>query len=208
MDKRGELLANHGYTPDPGRVQLTDTTLTFYHYTRKDNLKKILAADRGLWARLPVVSPPPDLEGLNLVEGLLEPLPRWMTASPYFGNLGLEMLKELVGDILLQIEVPRDFPGLYVADYAHVLESKHVLRRGRSALNLGYDCETGKETCKADANSYIPALDYGGGHVAPEMKATRRRQGIAVPEEFVKMCDVQPLQEGIPYGILRPADTG
>ena len=194
MNKRGELLASHGYTPDPGLVQMTESTVTFYHYTHKENVKKILAASGGLWARLPVVSPPPDLQGLHLVEGLLEPLSRWMIASPYFGDLGLEMLREYAGDILLRIEVPRDFPGLYVADFAHVLESKYVLRRGSPALNLGYDCTTGEEVCKADANSYIPVLEYVGGHVAPEMKATRRGPGIAVPSQFIKVSDVQPLQ--------------
>ena len=194
MSQRGELLGEHGYTPDPGRVRAPDLGITFYHYTWHDRVEKVLAADGGLWARLPVVLPPADLEGLHLVEGLLDPLPRWMTDSPYFGNLGLDMLKEFVGDLLLEVTVPRDFPGLYVADYAHMLESKHVLRRERPALNLGYNCETGKEVCRADANSYIPALEYKGGHVAPEMKVTRLGQGIAVPSQFIKVCSAQPLR--------------
>ena len=93
------------------------------------------------------------------------------------------MLREFVGDLLLRVEVPRDFPGLYVSDYAHVLEAKHVQRRGRPALNLRYDTRTGKEVTRSDANSYIPAIDYRGGHFAPEMKATRRGQSIVVVAE-------------------------
>jgi hypothetical protein len=194
MNERGHLLADHGYTPDPGRLELTEQTITFYHYTREEHLAKILAVHGGLWARLPVVSPPPGLVGLYLVEGLLEPLPRWLTDSAYFGNLGLELIKEFVGDVLLRVRVPRDFPGLSVADYAHVMEAKHVLRRERPALDLGYDCTTGSETSRADAYSYVPALAYMGGHVAPELKATRIGPGIAVPSEYISVAQEQPLK--------------
>jgi len=194
MSKRGELLADYGYTPDPGRVEFTNGAIVFFHYTREEHVEKILR-DGGLRARLSIVSPPPDLDGLFLVEGLLEPLPQWMTRSPYFSDLGLELMREYVGDTLLRIEVPRSFTGLYVADYAHALECKHISRRGQPALNLGYDCRTGRESTKADANSYIPALDYRGGHVAPEMKATRPGKGIAVPAEYISICDVQPLKQ-------------
>ena len=194
MCKRGVLLGDCGYTSDPGCVDLTDSTIVFYHYTRVERAERILEPGSGLWARLLIVSAPPDLAGCYLTEGLLEPLPLWMTDSPYFGDLGLEMLRELVGDLLLRVEVPRDFPGLYVADYAHVLEAKHVRRRGRSALNLGYDTSTGKEVVRSDANSYIPAIEYRGGHLAPEVKATRRGQGIVVPAEYVTVSETQPLR--------------
>ena len=192
LTTRGLLLESHGYTPDPGRVRVTDRGITVYHYTREDRIESVLEPEGGLWARLPVVSPLPDHAGLYLVEALLDPLPLWMTDSPYFDDLGLRMLREYVGDVLLELTVPTDFPGLYVADYAHVLECKHIARRGRPALGLGYDCSSGHESAQADANSYIPALRYDGGHVAPEMKITRCGAGIAVPSEHIRVCSVQP----------------
>ena len=194
MRKRGVLLADYGYTSDPGCLEFTDSTIVFYHYTWVERAEGLLEPGSGLWARLPVVSAPPDLAGCYLVEGLLEPLPLWMTESPYFGDLGLEMLREFVGDLLLRVEVPRDFPGLYVADYAHTLEAKHVSRRGSPALDLGYDTTTGKEVGRSEANSYIPAIEYRGGHLAPEVKATRRGQGIAVPAKYVTVSETQPFR--------------
>ena len=32
MRQRGVLLADHGFTPDPGRIEVTDSTVVFYHY--------------------------------------------------------------------------------------------------------------------------------------------------------------------------------
>ena len=194
MHRRGVLLADHGFTSDPGRIERTDSTFIFYHYTREERAERVLEAEGGLWARLPVVMSPPGLEGCYLVEALLEPLPLWMTGSPYFGDLGFEMLREFVGDLLLRIELPRDFPGLYVADYAHALEGKHVSRRGRPALELGYDTSTGKEMCMSEANSYIRADQYRGGHVAPSVKVTRRDEGLVVPSKYIAVSDVQPLR--------------
>ena len=194
MRQRGALLADHGFTPDPGRIEVTDSTVVFYHYTREERMERVLEPGEGLRARLPVVLAPPDLEGCYLVEGLLEPLPMWMTGSPYFGDLGFEMLRELVGDLLLRVELPRDFPGLYVADYAHALEGKHVARRGRPALDLGYDTSTGREMVRSEANSYIPASQYRGGHVAPSLKVTRRGEGLAVPSRYIAVSDIQPLR--------------
>ncbi len=204
LNKRGELLADHGYLPDPSRVRLVDGAIRFYHYARRDRVEKILAADGGLWARLRVVSDWEDHAGLYLVEGLLDPLPLWMTDSPYFGNFGLFMLRQYVGDLLLEITVPCDFPGLYVVDDAHWAECKHILRRGRPVLNLGYDTTNGKEGCLADVNSYIPAANYQGGHVMPRMKATRRGPGIAIPPEYIKVCAQQPLQEGSTFHLPIP----
>ena len=193
MRQRGVLLADHGFIPDPGRIELTDSTVVFYHYTRDERAERVLEARSGLWARLPVVLAPLGLEGHYLVEGLLEPLPLWMTGSPYFGDLGFEMLREFVGDLLLRVEVPRDFPGLYVADYAHALEGKHVSRRGRPALDLGYDTSTGREMVRSETNSYVPAAQYRGGHLAPSLKVTRRGEGLAVPAKYIAVSDVQPL---------------
>ncbi len=188
------LLGDHGFTPDPGRLETAGSTIVFYHYTRPEKVDQVLEAGSGLWARLAVLSGHQDLAGLHLAEGLLEPLPMWMTDSPYFGDLGLEMLKKYVGDLLLRVEVPCDFPGLYVADFGHMLEWKHLSRRGSLVLDLGYDTATGHEVVRAETNSYVPAAGYRGGHLAPEVKATRTGQGIVVPAEYIEVCAVQPLR--------------
>ncbi len=54
--------------------------------------------------------------------------------QPSFGDLGMQMLRGVVGDLLLRIELPVSFPGLYVADFAHPLECPHYERRGRAPL--------------------------------------------------------------------------
>lgn len=195
LEARGVLLGEHGYDPDPGDVAYTPTGIVFYHYSRRERLAQILAEGSGLWARLPVVcpAPPPEFVGCNLIEGFLEPLPKWLADSPYFGTLGLEMVKDYLGRALLRIEVPRDFPGLYVADYAHNLECKHIERRGRPALGLGYDCRTGHEATQAYVHSYTPMGKYKGGHVAPVVQAVREGEGIAIPSEYITIADAQPL---------------
>jgi hypothetical protein len=196
LQQQGLLLGEHGFVPDPGRVEHTqDFKLVFYHYSRSEALSSIFAPGSGLLAQLPVVSdkPGPHFEGYFLIEGLLEPLPLWLTESPYFGNLGLEMIRTYVGNVLLRIELPEDFPNLYVADAAHNFECKHILRRGKPALNLNYDCNTGREVCTAEVNSYIPLTQYRGGHVAPNVKALRQGEGIVIPQEFISISTVQPL---------------
>jgi len=197
LRNRGELLGKHGYEADPGQVEVTSSGIVFYHYSRREKLDQIFAENSGLWARLPVAcpAPPPEFVGCHLVEGFLEPIPDWLVHSPYFGDLGIEMTKKYVGDILLRIEVPRDFPGLYVSDYAHTLECKHVSLRGQPALGLGYDCKTGHEAGQAGVHSYIPVIDYRGGHVAPVMKVVREEEGIAIPREYISISGVQPLSE-------------
>lgn len=176
LNERGHLLGEHGFISDAGRVERTiNGNIVFYHYSHQENLEKIFSPNNGLWARLNVVHCDIALEfvGSYLVEALLEPLPIWVNCSPYFGDLGLEMMKAYVGNILLRIEVPPDFPNLYVADTTHNFECKHLERRERVALDLDYDCRTGHESCKAEINSYIPLLQYNGGHVAPNIKVIR-----------------------------------
>jgi len=198
INNRGLLLSDFGYDPDSGQVEYTRNGIVFYHYTRPERLEEILARGGGLRACLsvPIPDPPPELVGCHLVEGLLEPLPQWLVDSPYFGDLGLEMMREYIGDVLLRIEVPVDFPGLYVSDYAHVLDCKHLCRRGRSALSLDYDCSTGRECEKAQVNSYIAITDYRGGHVAPNVKVVRKGEGIAVPRDYISIAKTQPLGGG------------
>ena len=75
-------------------------------------------------------------------------------------------------------------------------DCKYQNERGQPALNLGYDCRTGHEVTLAEANSYIPIDEYQGGHVLPNVKATRLGEGMVVPRECVAICDVQPLRQG------------
>jgi hypothetical protein len=189
MMTRGDLLANHGYTADPGKLERQGDQMIFYHYTRPEHVAAILKPGSGLYARRPVVwDRPPGIIGGYLVEGFLEPVPRWLTASPYFGDLGIEMVRKYVGNVLLRVEVPITFPGIYVAEYAHILECKHIHRRGSPALGLGYDCSNGHEVTQADVNSYVPAREYTGGHVAHVITVTRCGPGIAVPAEDITVC--------------------
>lgn len=196
LNEPGNLLGDHGFTPDPGRVERTASgSIILYHYSRQEHLKKILAPGGGLRALLPVVDSAerPRFKGLHLVEAFLEPLPNWVSACPYYGDLTQEMMRAYVGNVLLRIELPSDFPRLYVADYAHTLECKFLDKRGGRPLNLDYDCRTGREACTADANSYVPLLEYKGGHVAPNVKIVRSGEGIAVPSQFICICEEQPL---------------
>lgn len=198
LRNRGERLGDYGYVTDATPVERTESGgYVFYHYTRPEHLEQIFAPDSGLRARLPIVDGEifPDLQGRYLLEGFLDALPRWIADSPYFGDFGLTMMREYVGNLLLRVEVPADFPGLYIADLAHVFEVKHFQLRGSAPLDLGYNCETGHEAMLALVHSYIPLADYRGGYVAPNVKATRIDPGIAIPHEFVSICEQQPFSD-------------
>ena len=200
LQRPGLTLAQFGYEPDPGRVRGEGERLVFYHYAHEDRVAAILADDGGLRARpRPVLEHPnlpAALKGCHLVEGLLDPMPQWARASPYFGDLGLEMLRRYVGPLLLRIELPVDTPGVYVADFAHVLEAKHALRRGRAPLGLGYKVQTGEEVGAAELHSYIPVQAYAGEHVAPLVKFFRRGPGLCIPSRYIRIADEQPLMPG------------
>lgn len=195
LESRGCLLTEHGFIADSGCVRYTQNNdVVLYHYTYSEHLDEIL--HDGLKAQLPIVMADdiPNLQGRYLIEAFLEPLPKWITNSRYFGNLGLELMRAYVGNILLQIMLPNSFfDDIYVADAAHIFECKYQIRRGKSALKLGYDCRTGQEVCRAEANSYIPITNYQKGHIAPNVKITRHGVGIAVPSEYITVCDTQPL---------------
>jgi len=203
LNEKGLLLGTLGFTADPGTVERSGSgNIVLYHYTRPENQERILSQEGGLWARLPVVNDDsqPEFDNHYLVEAFLEPLPSWTTDSPYFGDLGREMMQSYIGTLLLRIELPEDYPGLYVADYAHVLEGKHIQRRGRAALRLDYDHRTGQHACRADVNSYISLLTYKGGHLAPNAKIVRAGEGIAVPSAYITVCSSQPFQSSIEAG--------
>jgi hypothetical protein len=197
LQQRFALLGENGYKADLATVEYTSNGWpVFYHYTREDHLYQIFESG-GLFARLPVVGAEhlPDLNGSYLIEGLLQPLPEWMMNNPYFGDFCIQMLREYVGDLLLQIILPDDFPGLYVAEMAHNFDCQYQYRFGHSALNLGYDCRTGQEVVLAEANSYIPLHQYHGGHILPNVKATRHGEGLVIPSQYIHICDLQPLRQ-------------
>jgi hypothetical protein len=188
LAERGILLGALGWTPDPGRVQRAGQHIRLYHYTRPDAVQSVLRPDGGLIARRPVVwDLPPSLVGGFVVEGFLEPLPAWLQSSPYFGALGWGLFRQHVGDVLLRIEVPADFPGMYVADYAHMLECKHASQRGRPALGLGYDCSDGRDCTRAYVNSFVPIGAYTGGHLAPVVQIVRQGPGLALPAQYLSL---------------------
>ncbi|MCY4109907.1 MAG: hypothetical protein OXG11_12885 [Chloroflexi bacterium] len=187
----GQLLANAGFEGDPDRMESGPSGFVFYHFTREKHLRDILAEDSGLNAQLPIPCPePPDeLAGHYAVGGFLQPCPRWLDRSPYFQDLGRQMLRENVGGVPLRVCVPLDFAGLYVADFAHYLECKYHERNGRFPMGLGYDCRNGREVTQAYVNSWIPLGKYGGGHVAPIVEVTREGPGLVVPSRFIEIWD-------------------
>ena len=196
LTSRWRFLADLGYRGDPARIEKSDTgNVVFYHYTHRHKLDEIMNSG-GLRARLPVLATDltPEFEGCFFVEGLLVPDPKWLSGS-YFGDLPIEMVRQVVGDYLLRIEVRSDFPGLYVVDHAHGFECKHVTRRGRPALDLGYDCRTGHEVVRATVHSLVPVSDYRGGHVAPGIQAIRKDRGITIPWRYISVSEEQPLSK-------------
>lgn len=198
LQQKGVSLSQFGCKPDPGRVEFTGSgNIVFYHYTKEEHLERILSPDSGLyaWRQVDVCpNPPEELTGCFLTEGFLEPLPMWLTDCPYFGDLGIEMVKQYIGNILLRIELPRNDQGLYVADYAHVLEEKHFTLRGTAPLQLGYDFSTGKEITQAYVHSYIPATQYESVHVSPVMQAVRKGAGVVIPSDYIRLSEEQPLR--------------
>lgn len=196
LQHKGMSLSQFGYKPDPGLVEFTGSgKIVFYHYTREEHVERILSPGSGLYAWRQVDCPnlPEELTGCFLTEGFLEPLPLWLTDCPYFGDLGLELVKQHIGNLLLIIELPRHYQGLYVADYAHVLEEKHHTLRGTAPLQLGYDLRTGREITQAYVHSYIPAVQYESVHIAPVMQAVRKGAGVAIPSDYIRLAEEQPL---------------
>ncbi|MFE4201679.1 hypothetical protein [Aneurinibacillus aneurinilyticus] len=175
---------------------LPNGNIVFYHFTRADRLEKILSNKNGLCSYRPVAcpNPPEEFKGCYLVEGFLEPLPKWLTENFYFGNLGIELVQEYIGNMLLRIEIPLDFPKVYIADYAHILECRCFDEKGNSPLGLGYQCQTGNEVTQAYVNSYIPIKDYRGGHIAPVVQVLGKDNRIIIPNKYISISNVQPLK--------------
>ncbi|MGM1047002.1 MAG: hypothetical protein ACQEXX_12760 [Bacillota bacterium] len=197
IDNEGLLLREFGFKSDKGTIELDSATfMTFYHYTHEDKLDQIFSPHSGLLARRPVTCPnvPERFKDCFLTEGFLERLPNWVTNCPYFSDLGYELMRKYIGNTLLEIKLPVGDFNIYIADYAHVLECKSADIRGKTELNLEYDCSSGIEVTQAYVNSYIPEKEYNSGHVAPIVQVLRKGEGIVVPSKYISVSKVQPLK--------------
>lgn len=177
LTNRGITLGNKGFQSDNGLIEtLSNGNIVFYHFTHENRLEYILDDGGGLYAYREVACPklPIEFQGSSLIEGFLQPLPEWLTGNFYFGDLGIRLVQHYIGNVLLRIEVPLDFPGIYIADYAHLLECKYLHKHGNYPSSLGYGCQTGHEATQAYINSYIPIQEYKGGHIAPVVQVLRK----------------------------------
>ncbi|MBP1080815.1 MULTISPECIES: hypothetical protein [Bacillus] len=194
LTNKGMTLGEKGFQTDTQLVEtLPNSNIVFYHFTKEDKLESIFS--NGLYSYRPVAcpKPPQEFEHCYLVEGFLEPFPKWLKQNIYFGNLGIESVQNYIGNVLLRIEVPFDYPGIYIADYAHVIECKYWRITGKQPLGLGYHCQNGYEATQAYVNSYIPIKDYIGGHLAPVVQVLRRNRGITIPDRYISISSIQPL---------------
>ena len=196
LSRRGELLGALGFKDDPGRPhRQPDGGLTFWHYARRNRLPFILGAAGGLKARKRAffsTELTPEFDGMYTVEGFLDPKPQWLDDSPYFGGEGGRRWRGWIGDVLLRVDLPADFRGVWVADWGHSLEVMAVQRGEPAPLNLGYDCRTGHEANRAYAHSLVPIQSYTGGHLAPVVTVMRPGPGIAIPRSYVSVANIQP----------------
>ena len=196
LSRRGELLGDLGFEDDPGRPHWRpDGGLTFWHYSRRSRLPLILGTAGGIKARRRAffsTDLTPDFDEMYMVEGFLEPKPQWLDDSPYFGGEGGYRWRGWIGEALLRLDLPAGFQGVWVADYAHPMETKAVQNGRRAPLNLGYDRRTGHEANRAYAHSLAPITTYRGGHLAPVVTVMRPGPGIAVPRACVSVAELQP----------------
>ena len=194
LKDRGRCLRDFDFMPDSGQVELGDDTIVFYHYSQLKKKHDIFSPSSGLYAGRSVECPNDfhEYDDTYIVEGFLEPIPKWLTDSPYLGDIGINIVKRHLGHLLLKVEVPRDFPGVYVVDYAHMLDWQ-IGRRRPEPLGLGYAEE--EECKKAYVHSYIPMLEYQKGHVAPIVHVLRKGKGIVIPNKYLEIANEQPLRE-------------
>lgn len=196
LNERGRLLGGCGFRDDPGRpAWRSDGGLTIWHYAREERLEFILGTAGGLMASRPAffsTELTPDFDDLFMVEGFLDPKPAWLDDSPYFGGDGGRRWRGYIGDLLLRVDLPPGFAGVWVADYGHPLEAKAVQQGNPSPLGLGYDCRTGHEANRAYAHSLVPIETYSGGHLSPIVTVMRPGPGIAVPRSCVSVAEIQP----------------
>ena len=196
LSQRGQLLGALGFADDPGRpAWRADGGLTFWHYSRQERLEFIFGTAGGLKASRPAffsTNLTPGFDDQFVIEGFLDPKPCWLDDSPYFGDDGGRRWRGYIGELLLRVDLPPGFQGVWVGDYGHPLEAKAVQQCNRSLLGLGYDCRTGHEANRAYAHSLVPVESYRGGHLAPVVTVMRAGPGIAIPRACVSVAEVQP----------------
>jgi hypothetical protein len=189
MERQGTLrLRDLGYASDPGSVQQAGGHLVFYHFTHERHLDAILSPDGGLRPRRRVAYSPSPLMSFVL-QGVLERWPTWLSASPWFGDFGAALFRQVVGSVPLRVTIPERFTDVWVADEAHILECKHLIQRGSAPLGLGYGCATGHDALASFQRSHIPILAYEGGHVAPSVNCYARNDGVLIPSSWIRPVD-------------------
>ena len=196
-------LSKYGFNSDPGKIAEDDEFYKIFHFTHSSRLEEILSEESGgILARraLPEAEYLAEFSGFYQTEGFLEPFPQWLFPSPYFSDVGLSLVERYIGDVLLEINVPKHFDELYVAEFAHALEIKHTLQMGGPALWMDYSDELDS---RLGALSLMPLSTYRGQYLAPVVKILRRGAGIAVPGKYIRVSDVQPFSNTPPNGPYR-----
>ncbi|MCJ8010788.1 hypothetical protein MUG84_03395 [Paenibacillus sp. KQZ6P-2] len=196
LDHRYKTFRDFSLETDSDQVICNEGNFTFFHYTHLGKLSMILKEEGGLWARRRVACPYPPEEFIEsyLVEGFLSPLPMWLKTSTYYNDLGYELTKKFIGNLLLEVTIPIDKFNIYISDYSHILECKTLEYSSKKGIPLGYDCSNGRECTQAYVNSYIPIQDYSGQHHAPIVQVLRKGEGIAIPKKYIMICELQPLK--------------
>jgi len=196
LTNRRLRLSDFGFQPDPGKPAPLQNTICFYHFTQRECCESVLR--EGLQALRPVVCPriPAEFNNKFLVEGFLEPLPKWLSNCPHFGDLGLRLTRHYIGNVLLRVELPLiALQSVYVADYAHKMEIRHFQESGLRILKRNYDLRSPDDIRQAYVLSYTPIADYTGGFVAPVVQFLNEGPGIAIPPSCISLHTKQPLAE-------------
>ncbi len=200
-------LGDLGFTPDPSLPERCSSGFAFYHYTWADRIDAILGEGLRASRALNCPRPPGNLAGKCAIAGFLVPLPAWLDACPYFGDLGRRLARQYVGDTLLRAVVP-DASRYYVADCAHRLQRRHYQDMGERVLTGPYDLSNPDDVRQAYVDSYISIGDYDGGHVAPVCHLVLDAPGIAVPPGRIDVCRRQPFREHPCGGLAGLAGAG
>jgi hypothetical protein len=124
-----------------------------------------------------------------VLQGVLERWPRWLSASPWFGDFGATLFDQFVGSVPLRVTIPERFTDVSVADEAHTLECEHLIHRGDAPLGLGYDCATGHDAIAGFQQSHIPIFAYEGGHVAPSVNCYAHDDDLLIPSRWIRPVD-------------------
>lgn len=179
---------------DPKYSSSPEGDFIFFHYTYASCLPSILHPKGGLHAFRPLSCPrlPSPLRGRYVVEGFLEPSPRWWTESPYFGDLGQALVKKYLGRICLKVQIPLSLAEVFIADFAHILEVKHANLRKKAPLSLGYDLTTGRDATQGFIRSFVPVKEYRSLHLCPVVQVCRKGAGQVIPPRYIQLSGVQP----------------